>query len=610
MKEQLDLMKAAGITSMSVYESTLDELSLGGRLNVLSSKEAALLNGAVPDPNANDTYVVFADEAAARMLKPVIVSGFAMYGAEVRSWSLHGQQGLVIPMPLEEAAMKPLDPDPYTLQMLKDSGFQIVFRLSDNRPFDADRLETLLVQLKQYGVRSILFAGDQVTGFADDQKRHTLTAMAEVMNDLGMNVVVIEPLSLKVPQQGIEKLAYLTHYRAVRLHSLLENQSDLDPQTLSDRFVLAVKDRNIRMIYLNASVHKVAEKAVMTNTLHNLYKSLHGPDGAVQRLQAAGYSLGPAEPFHVARPAWFKLLKLVTVIGGVGLIALGISAFAPDLLLGVFLIGLVGSAGLYKLSPSLLVQALALGTGIFASTLAVVMAVQSLRRQTGALPGGSRTIGRSILLFIKASFISLIGVAYTVGLLNNITYSLQLELYRGVSLLHLLPIFLAGVYVLFFAEKSSFPETVRSIRKLLLTNINLLWVVAAGIAGVVLLYYLSRTGNTGNASDVERSFRGALENAMGVRPRTKEFLLAHPIFILGAYLAYQKYRHAAYLFVIGVIGQLSIIDTSAHIHTPLIITLIRIGYGMFFGILVSLLYIAVWHLGIRLWNKWSPIFKE
>ncbi|MNC60364.1 hypothetical protein D3C75_1102360 [compost metagenome] len=123
------------------------------------------------------------------------------------------------------------------------------------------------------------------------------------------------------------------------------------------------------------------------------------------------------------------------------------------------------------------------------------------------------------------------------------------------------------------------------------------------------MYYLSRTGNSGTVSAPEKILRTFLENAVGVRPRNKEFLLAHPLFILGAFMAY-KYRNAAFIMIIAVIGQLSMVDTFAHIHSPVLISLVRGLLGLGLGLIIGLVAVGVWQLVEGCWRRWSPLLKK
>jgi hypothetical protein len=598
--EQLSKLEELGVGSMAVYESSLNELKLSRRVQLLSSREAAVLTGRALAPNENFTYLVFTDPAAQQSLQPMIERSFRAFDVAIEPWAYQGRNGLIIEMPLDDALLRPLDPDPLTLRYLREKGFQIVVRLSDNRPFIPEHMEALLAEMKGLGVTRIIFSGDSVTGFNDDEDTNSLTAMAQFMNDNGIGLVTIE-LQRK-EQKGLKKLAYLTGYNVVRLHPLPDREAFSSKSKISDRLVLAVKDRNIRMIFLNAAASRSVDKGV-TDPLDNLYEGLEGPDGAIQRIQSLGYDIGTAQPFAAPHSNWQKPLKAFVLLGGVALIALTFGLYAPSLVMALFALVAVGTAGLYAVSSNLMLQAMALGVGICAPTLAVIMAIRAVK---SGKSGEGQALRFSINLFIKTTLISLAGALYVVALLNPITYSLMLEQFRGVGLLHLLPIVLVTLYLAFFADGFSLAGTVRKVRSLLWMNIKVIWVLALGAAGIAIVYYLSRTGNEGAVSPYERIFRTVLENTLGVRPRTKEFLFAHPLFIVGAYYAI-KYRHAVYLFIIGVIGQLSVIDTFAHLHTPLDISFIRVTYGALLGIVVGLIYIGLTGLVLRGWNRWARI---
>jgi hypothetical protein len=603
MLDRLVELKGAGVHSLAVYESSLRELELSGRVQTLSSSEAALLTGFGVSANEKSTYVLFLGSASENMIRPLVVSAFARLGVEAVPYSFGDLEGVKLAMPKDEALLQALDPDPITMAELKSMGFHLVIRLSDQRqPFDVKLMDRLLANLAAHGVTRILFDGTSVTGAADDAKLHALTAMAELMNKYGLGVATIE---MAKPQKGLEKLAYLTDYNVVRLHSLPPNMSAMAPEDLADRFALATQDRNIRMIFLNTAASLDTSLGIRKDTIENLIKSLKGENGAIARIQNNGFTMGTAQPFESAGglPGGVELgLKAFVTVGAVALIALLAAAFFPRLALLTFAAGLAGSAALYVVSTALLAQGLALGAGIAAATLSIVFAVRRADR-AGAV---SKPFGWVFRLLAGATLFSFIGIVYIVGLLDHITYLYVLRQYRGVSLLHLAPIALSFAYVLFFHGQTSLRSVGRRVRSFLTMNITVLWVVIAAAAGVGVLYYLSRTGNAGTTSEVERLFRAALQDMLGVRPRTKEFLFAHPVFILGVYLAVTTRKKLGMLLIaVGSIGQLSIVDTFAHLHTPLAISLIRVGYGLGFGLLIGLVLIALWRLGEKGWTRWA-----
>ncbi|MFS0725853.1 DUF5693 family protein [Paenibacillus sp. 1P07SE] len=630
--EQLGRMQDAGIGTMAIFESTLEELSWNGRLSLYNSAQMAELQGEPAPLNENFTYILFADEEVQSALGPMIEATMGADEKPFRPFAYESRSGLVIETPLEDATAKTMLPDPLTIQELHDRGFQLLPRLSDRmKPYDHELTESILSWFHDLGVKRILFDGDAVKGFGDHATDRSLDSMAELLKQYDIGIVAIE--NLRTMQKGFQTLAYNIDYNVVRLYSLSAlDAGRLSPETIADRFQLAGKDRNIRMFYINGQPLRSADRGGIVHSLDNIYESLAGNEdtpGAVKLLADVGYTNGTAEAFDYKYESgsWMMILKGVVALGAIAIIALLVGAFVPVLLIPVFLLGLIGSAGLYYLSPPVLEQALALGAGIAAPTLALIWAFSRIRKHTegdrrivggewtdeSGKPGGSgmftgkwvfpelgigRRLTMAVGLYVLTAIISLIGVPLIFGLLNNITYSLVLQQYRGVSLLHLAPIALVGLYVFLYSG-----SPVDNLRRLLRMQITVLWVAIAGVLGVVGMYYLSRTGNAGSVTSLELTIRSVLEGTFGVRPRFKEFMFAHPLFLLGLFLAL-RYRAAWVLIIVAAVGQLSIVDTFAHIHTPLYISFIRVVLGLGLGALIGLAMIAAWQIAEGVWRRW------
>lgn len=617
VEDQLKEMKQAGIRTLAVYESTLNELKLSRRIEVYNSHEAAALNQTTPSTTENATYVLFTDKEAQSTVQDMIERGFRAWNVKIRPWSYKNTPGIILEMPIDEASMKPLSPDPIAMKQLKDKGFDILGRLGNRKPsFDPAEMEATLQLLKQYGVRTILADGDSVPGYSANPKetKENLQVMATLLNKYDMALAAVE--LQKVPQKGFNTLAKEMDYNAIRLHSfteqdaskLTENVTNAELegriQEASDRFVLAVKDRNIRLVLLNARAGKNVDRGVYADPLQALYKSLKGPDGAVKRLQQSGFALGPAHSFHAERASlkhWFKPFAL---LGSTALIVLTISCFFPWSSLLLTIAGIGGTGILYKLSPNATEKLLALGVGICASSLGLIIAMRWVRRQASLQPDRQAWWKAPAALFIVTA-ISGIGIAYVVGLLNDITYNLLIDQFKGVKILAYMPVMMTALYLVFFSEELTGIQRVAKARTMLNATISVLWVVAVGVIGAVGIYYLSRTGNEGTASSAELVFRSFLENTLGVRPRTKEFLIAHPLLILGTYLCLRRKISGLWLMLIGSIGQASVVGTFTHLHTPLYISFIRVTLGVAFGALIGIALIIAWEIASRGWNKWA-----
>lgn len=622
ISRQLDRLKEAGVQSMAVYESTLEDYRKARRVMYWGAQDIANLTDGVIPENENYTYVLFTSKDNADALAPTIRDTFDNLGTPVKDWNFRGQPGLIIETPVEDALLKPMAPDESTLITLHDKGFHIVPRLVDSLPYNEEAMNRLIERFKSLGVKRILFEGDSVKGFNDNEDKQSIASFAELLKQNGIGIATIE--NLKEQQKGFNKLAYLLDYNVTRLYSLSENDSTLKPDVIADRFALATKDRNIRMLYLNTAPTRNTAKAQIEDSVDNLVTSLSEQGGAIDKIEANGFTLGQATAFEVVDSPFQRYFKLVAVIGAVAMVSLMISYFIPWLTLLAWAFGLVGSAGLLLVKPVLFEQALALAVAISAPTVATVLAVRKINRSgpqlavqgsttvreghSGAVHGimnPQRRLVQSLVLYVKTAVISLSAVPFVIALLNNITYSLVLNQFRGVSLLHIAPIGLVAIYVLLYRGEFALNKT----GKLLRTPVTLAMVIAAGVLGIIGLYYLSRTGNSGTASSYELAFRNFMENSFGVRPRSKEFLLAHPVFILGSFLAL-KYRNAAYLMIVAVIGQLSMVDTFAHIHSPVLISLVRGLLGLGLGLIIGVIAVIVWQIAEGCLKRWLPQLKK
>ncbi|WEK53938.1 MAG: DUF5693 family protein [Candidatus Cohnella colombiensis] len=620
VQEQLDKLKEAGANSAAVFESTLEELVWAGEINVYNATNGSMLTGKVSPPEDNRTYVVFNNPAHESILRPIIEWAFTYHGADIKDWSVDGYHGLSLGMAYEDAMIRPMQPNPIAMKALKEQGFNVIPRLSNRfEPFDAEEVAHWVKSFEELGVTWVLFDGDAVTGFNEkvtdlDEPEESdgivgtgqdgVRIFADLLQERGIGITIFE--NMKVQQKGINKLAKLINYEAIRGHSIGESEmSMLKEDVLEDRLVLAVKDRNIRLLYLNMIAGRDTVRGKVYHPVDKIVEVLAGDEdkgsvGVVKQLEDFGYKVGNPHSFDITTVPQEKVLRGLAMLGAIALVALMIGLFIPVLTTISFVVGAVGAAGLYVLRPFIMEQALALFVGIAAPTVAVVFLVKKLNelRASSEMSVGKRLWGTA-LLFVRTTVLSLLAVPFIVALLNDITYNLVIQQFRGVSALHLIPIGLVAIYVLLYGSGQS---PVGNAKRILAMPINVLWIVAIGIAGAAGYYYLSRTGNAGQVSGLELQFRSMLENLFGVRPRTKEFLLGHPLFIAGIFLAL-RYRWSMALIIAGTIAQLSMVDTFAHIHTPVILSGIRVLLGLGLGVIISIIVIVVWQLAEKLWRR-------
>lgn len=633
MDEHLEILKNAGVQSMSLYESSLKDLMQSGRLVFYSEKEMASMRGEVLNTNVNHTYVIFSSEHAATEISPIIEREFERQGVNVSSFSYKNMPGLVIDEAVNAAILKTLDFDPLTMEKLIGMGFNIVARFSDRvQPFDVNMADEQLKRLSELGVTRIIFDGAKAKGASDQAAMKSLTQFSTLLNKYNMGISIIE--NLKAPQEGVAKLAYGTDYNVVRVYSLSSEDSfTMTAEDLTDRFLLAAKDRNIRIFFLNVGIKGNGNTGVLESSDEKLAEELGGEEGVIAQLEKNGYPSGIAKAFTYKNPSWVKYDRMLVVLGAIAIITLLIGAFIPGSQLIVFLLGLIGSAGLYVLNSNLLEQALALGAAISGPTLGVIWIMNRIyarttgdRRMIGgkewALGGtasihdgsleqrkwifpdipATRRLGLALNWFIVGTCITLCAAPLVFGLLFNMTYSLVIDQFRGVSALHILPLLLVAVYV-FLYQGNGARGVLTRLWNILTKPISVLWVVIALILAAIGLYYISRTGNGGQATAIEMLIRRWLESTVGVRPRFKEFMLGHPPMLLGLFLAL-RYRPAWLLIIVGTLGQLTMVSSFTHIHSPLFISTIRTLLGLGIGIVFGLILIGIWIVLEGAWRKW------
>jgi len=604
LENQLISLKDQGVTTIGISESSLDELEQLQRIDAFSAKELSFLTR---DPSFDPgyTYLIFKEEQSRSVLEQQIRMSFERINVTVDDWKFEGKEGLRIALPQSFAQKITLLPDELSIKKIQSLGFNMILRVSNRVDYSPTYNRKLMELAAAHDVRRVFFDGEAVPGYDEEDKDRTkqnLLQVGTLMKQLKLGMAVIE--LLKYEPKGLRTVAKEINHDVVRIHSITERDATMKSDVISKRIALAVKDRNIRIVFLNVSLLFAHDRNKIVDTLAegNLLEALNGEEGAVKTLEKSGFKLGISQPFNESKPPLQWLLQLLIVLGSLALIYLMAIQFVTGYPRLLAALALLSAVGLFIVSASALYKLLALGAAISAPVLAVIYAVNKLRDATPS-------VTRALLLFITTCASSMAGAVFVSGLLHGVSFMVVLDQFAGVSALHLLPIALIAMYIVFYYQKQGVRERFDFARQLMTQPVRVFWLVLAGVGGVMVMYYLSRTGNSGQTIELEIIFRNFLEDTLGVRPRNKEFLFAHPIFILAAYLGF-RYRRASLLFIFGVMGQLSIVSSFTHLHTPLNVSLLRVIYGMAGGIIVGLLFILAWHVALKGWHKWLQSLKR
>ncbi|NUQ02109.1 MAG: hypothetical protein HUU35_19860, partial [Armatimonadetes bacterium] len=293
---------------------------------------------------------------------------------------------------------------------------------------------------------------------------------------------------------------------------------------------------------------------------------------AIGRLHRLGVAAGVT-----AAAAW-----LLTLLGG---------AFrAPRWLLWWAALYLP-SIALLVLKPALAAKLLALLAGLTFPTLGARWAWLRLHLQ----PPRS-LLGAVAVLWVTVGW-AVLGGLMVVGLLSQTSYLLAHDTFTGVKLTQLVPLLAAAALVTtgLTLPGVGLAEARASWRRFWTSPVLVLHTVLAMVVLVLVGMLLLRSGNEGvEISETELRFRALLEVVFGARPRTKEFLLGHPALLLAALAAWRgRQAWVAPLYLLGMVGVVSTLNTFCHLHTPLTQSLLRTFHALWLGTVLGLLVYAV-----------------
>lgn len=455
------------------------------------------------------------------------------------------------------------------LEQIAKADLNIIPQIRDWPQTTDNSINFMIQEVKRIpNLSCILFNDKQVPGYPNK-----LGVWLEELKDKEGEVYAPIGIVEFFNQKGVSQLATLLNKETVRVHSIAANEiNTYTPQSAIDRYELAVSERNIRSLFVRFFD--------MSKPASSLEKNLDYLSDLKATLEKEGFQLGEVKQF--ASPTYSRIiigLIGLGVIAGGALVLLQKNWLKLSLVLAVFA-ALIWAALLLK-EPVLGRKLMALASVIVYPTLAFLLF-------TGEK---ARGLVQSILALGKMSLISLIGAILMVGLLADKLFMLKLDQFAGVKAAHVLPLVIIPLLIFLLNEKP-----MDTIKELLEKAITYKYALIAVLAAVALVIYVVRTGNDGTAlvSGLEERLRAGLKDLLGVRPRTKEFLIGHPFTLFILYYGLNKRN---WFFILpAIIGQVSLVNTYAHIHTPLIISLIRSFNGLWIGVMVGIGLIIAWKL--------------
>jgi hypothetical protein len=375
-------------------------------------------------------------------------------------------------------------------------------------------------------------------------------------------------------QKGLNQLGILLNKDVIRLHTISNNEmSNMTPDSALDRWLLAARERNMRSLLVRFFD--------ITMPGSNLQGNLAYVDSIQSGLLESGFSLD--QPYEKPNSIYSntKLLAMVGFAVAAGVMLILLEMRLPKLSLLALIGGIAIWLALLLVNPTMAKKMMALLSVITFPTLSCLLIMKP----------EARSIGKSVVALLKLCAISYIGAVLMVGLLADILFMLKLDQFIGVKLAHVVPI-VAVPFILYIWNEE---KPLTFVKQLLEKALDYKWTMLGVLVAVAGVIYLSRTGNSGaELSAAESMMRTFLNDVMGVRPRSKEFLIGYPFTLLLFWLGASRKNWI--LTIPAIIGQVSLVNTYAHIHTALIMSMQRSFNGLVLGIAVGLLLI----IGVRM----------
>ena len=615
-EEVLAEAKAAGITSLAVYETTFKKFNENGKANAVKGADilAAYHTGTLTDPRwrtlvedgkivGTEIYVVSHDPVTYAELKEDLLRRF---GAARITVLTVGTDEVIAVKDLYEVFLKrniglPSD----EMRAVNAAGFDVIARPSNYYDCTPDDVHAVFARMDGIAVSAIVFSGPVTLG-VPKALQTTIDEMRARRLSLGLIEGVTQLQFYK--QQGMDEIAKGVGYDHVaRLYSIpLDELKKLKIDAAVERWETTDEERNIRINLL-----RIYEEPAPSMTLLETNMKYFADTRAA--LEAKGFKIGRAGMFASYEPS--RVLRALVIMGVAAAGVLYLSLVIPALnrrrktvLLCFAVAALISMMPILIGAGSKVRLVAALASANLFPALAIVALLDLLR--TRRFPKDTplwRILVAGLVLLGITSALSMIGASYLSGALADTRYLLEFDIFRGIKLTFVLPMILVAAaflqrFDIFDGQFDASAGVLGQLREIMGTPVR----VGSLLGGLVLLGALVvlvlRSGHTSGmpVPGIELKMRAALEQIFYARPRTKEFLIGHPAFLLALYGAARQWKTWIIfgLVLAATIGQGSMVETFAHMRTPVEMSLVRGIGGVFLGGAIGAVLVAL----VAAWN--------
>lgn len=606
--------KESGITSLAVYETTFKKLNVNGKTTAVSGSSLLTnyYSGAMVDPEwralvENGTIkgsMIYITGHDAQTFKEVTEDLYRRLGHDrVRELTVGGKTVLEVNDYYEEFLKANIGMPTDEMKLVNEAGFYVMARPSNYAKCSKDDVDAVFKRLEGIKVSNMTFSGKECLG-SPDEVNYVVEKLQERDITLGM-IEGVTQLQF-YPQNGLLEIAKAMDYKAARLYGIgPDEMAKMQIQQAVDRWSNTDPERNIRIDLL-----RIFEKPQGNMTL--LETNMKYFSETRDMLERSGYKIGPAGIFEPFYPS--SLLRAVVMMGVAAAIVLYLSLIAPSvkekylyMLLAVLVIGMAGPVLMGHGNKIRVIAALA--SANFFPAIAVIWQLDRIRAAKADVKASLlKIIPTAMLALFASGIISYAGAAYLSASLADTEYLLEVNIFRGIKLTFVLPLVLVAIaflqrFDIFDGKMDDTDGVINQLKKILDMPVKIKTLLGLGFVLIAGIVFVARSGHTSGmpVAGAELKFRAFLEHLMWARPRSKELLIGHPGFMLAA-LAWWRQWPTMILFVlviVATIGQGSMVETFAHMRTPIYMSFVRGLGGIGLGAIIGAVAMAL----VQLWNS-------
>lgn len=621
--EELDVIvkdaKKSGVGSMLVAEETLNSLASSGyvttiKYNVLCHKyddesEAIIKQISNDDKIHNDSYIIITKrEECKEYLKKWIPAKYSQKEYKKVETEL-GADVYVLYEGVGQAWQVAVGFDENKIKYISENGITPALSMSVKSYENTAYVDEIAKLCEKYDLKFINLKNDNKSIESDKNAQKNIDAFCKVIKEYGLFLVLSEKpdqLSNQNPI-GYKKLIEAAEGRILRGYDAIDFNNTETQATVSEKYytqiVNSVIDRNIRFVVVKQLVNgtdSLEEKSLKTNEVI---------ERTIKKLNSMGYDTSGYQTvydYEVNRkPVSMAALLMMILMGlmmlewfaGKALVKMRITAIIGAVLAAAFTF--VAPDGILNLYPTLF----AVIAPCFAVT-AVMVYVKTMKEKLGNIMFIASAIAVGLGVMLLNSVVQ-------TALLSGLDYYLNILTFKGIKLSLMTPILFSAVaYGIIFSDNPRELISRKNIKKILVSEIKVYWLLIIGAALLVVITYIRRSGNVESISPIEALMRNTITEFMEARPRTKEFLVGWPAFVLFLYYMKNTKCIALQWILATVSGILfaSVMNSFCHVFTGAGIIYMRVVNGVIIGAIVSAAALIINYIAILIVKKY--ILKE